>query len=64
MEEEDTIDEDFPFEDEDFMVDPMGEDEEWDGRREAYRMFADKLWDKAKNEDEQEFRGRDGHHGH
>jgi len=26
------------------------EEKEWDGRKEAYMMFAPKLWDKAKNE--------------
>jgi hypothetical protein len=41
---------------------PVPEVEEWDGRREAYRMFADKLWDRAN--DDEDFMGQRGkHHG-
>jgi hypothetical protein len=43
-------------------TEPTPEFEEWDGRREAYRMFADKLWDRAANEDE-DFMGPRGEHG-
>lgn len=54
---------DIDFDDRRTIVEPMPEEGEWDGRREAYRIFADKLWDKANDEDEFEGNGR-GHHGH
>ena len=40
------------------------DEEMWDGRREAYRMFGDKLWDQAKDEDNTSHHGKHGqHHG-
>lgn len=40
-------------------------EEEWDGRKEAYMMFAPKLWDKAKNEPSaQQEQHHKHHHGH
>jgi hypothetical protein len=40
----------------------MTEEREWDGRREAYRMFGDKLWDKASNEEGASMGNHHGHH--
>lgn len=50
------------------MMQPRGDPapEEWDARREGYRMFGDKLWDQAKDQNEQdmdEFTHHGKHHG-
>lgn len=51
-----------PVETIDEPIPPMPIEGEWDGRREAYRMFADKLWDKASNEEDED--SMENHHGH
>jgi len=51
-----------PLDDDEFFG-PQ-QDQMWDGRREAYRMFGDKLWDQAKDEDNISHHGKHGkHHG-